>query len=399
VLGGYIYTSTDAGITWVERLNSGSRNWTSVASSANGLYLFAVADLNFVYVSSNSGVSWTATQTSATVNWSGIACSSLGDKVVAVALNGTLIYTSTNYGQTWTARNVGVSNIVAVTSSADGTKLAFVVQGGNVHTSTDSGLVWIQRSGSGIKQWTTIASSSNGNVLLAGTLSPQLTLSISSDSGNTWSTFSSPTGTWSGVTVSSDGTKLAAADGVGYIYTYSPETAWKTQITQKTILNRITWNPIQDAGIFLVNNYLFTPSGNEIYSLVDGGRLDNGGTGAKLNLQNFNSYLYSNFDYFEVFMPNIVNINVSAGLSYAEFRIIGNTGKIYVSSAKNFPSGNGQETSFFNNESLLVPKADFPLEFSLFIGAPPNAVSNFEIKFFKNNFTGNSNNIVLVRPI
>jgi hypothetical protein len=36
VLGGAIYTSTDSGVTWEERTAAGSRNWQSIASSADG---------------------------------------------------------------------------------------------------------------------------------------------------------------------------------------------------------------------------------------------------------------------------------------------------------------------------------------------------------------------------
>jgi hypothetical protein len=36
VNGGSIYTSTDAGVSWTEQTNAGSRGWRSIASSSNG---------------------------------------------------------------------------------------------------------------------------------------------------------------------------------------------------------------------------------------------------------------------------------------------------------------------------------------------------------------------------
>ena len=34
--GGYIYTSTDSGVTWTQQTNSGARNWNVIASSSDG---------------------------------------------------------------------------------------------------------------------------------------------------------------------------------------------------------------------------------------------------------------------------------------------------------------------------------------------------------------------------
>ena len=39
--GGYLYTSTDSGATWVERTDAGVFNWRSVASSDDGTKLVA----------------------------------------------------------------------------------------------------------------------------------------------------------------------------------------------------------------------------------------------------------------------------------------------------------------------------------------------------------------------
>ena len=35
--GGFIYTSTDSGVNWVEQTATGSRSWGSIASSADGM--------------------------------------------------------------------------------------------------------------------------------------------------------------------------------------------------------------------------------------------------------------------------------------------------------------------------------------------------------------------------
>ncbi|MCA3147662.1 MAG: hypothetical protein ING18_01050 [Burkholderiales bacterium] len=50
VLGGQIYTSSDAGVTWTAR--ESARGWYSVASSADGQRLVAVAWDGQIYTSS-----------------------------------------------------------------------------------------------------------------------------------------------------------------------------------------------------------------------------------------------------------------------------------------------------------------------------------------------------------
>ena len=42
VFGGYIYASTDSGVTWTRPQGSFSQDWMSVASSADGTRLVAV---------------------------------------------------------------------------------------------------------------------------------------------------------------------------------------------------------------------------------------------------------------------------------------------------------------------------------------------------------------------
>ena len=51
---GYIYTSTDSGVTWTERTSAGSRRWGSITSSTDGTRL-AVATWGYIYTSTDSG--------------------------------------------------------------------------------------------------------------------------------------------------------------------------------------------------------------------------------------------------------------------------------------------------------------------------------------------------------
>ncbi len=208
VSGGQIYTSTDSGVTWTPR--ESNRNWWSVASSANGTKLVAVVLSGQIYTSTDSGVSWTPRDSSR--DWVSVASSADGTKLVAVVL-GLQIYTSTDSGVSWTPRESNRSwNSIA--SSADGTKLVAVVSGGGlIFTSTDSGITWTSRDSN--RQWISVASSADGTNLVALVNFGQIF--TSNDSGVSWIPRDSSR-FWDSVASSVDGTKLVAVVQNGQIY-------------------------------------------------------------------------------------------------------------------------------------------------------------------------------------
>ncbi len=185
---------------------------TLVASSSDGSKLVGAMYAGQIYTSTDSGVTWTARESSR--DWSGVASSSDGTKLVAVSSYGQ-IYTSTDSGVTWTARDVR-RNWSDVASSSDGTKLVAVdYSSSKVYTSTDSGVTWIARDVS--FQGSGVASSSDGTKLVA--LSNEY-IYTSTDSGVTWTARELGINRgWSSVVSSSDGTKLVAGTVLSEIYT------------------------------------------------------------------------------------------------------------------------------------------------------------------------------------
>ena len=139
-----------------------SQNWLSVVSSADGTKLAAAGWYGWLYVSTNSGASWTMTATATNSSepyrpWSGLATSADGSHLAAVA-NSSPIFISTNYGLTWSAHGPVVT-WAAVASSANGNKLAAADYNmGRIYTSSDFGNTWTPTS-SPAKRWRTIASS------------------------------------------------------------------------------------------------------------------------------------------------------------------------------------------------------------------------------------------------
>jgi len=213
-----------AGETWTAR-GSGQHVWMAVASSADGMKLVATstpATFNTdgqIYTSTDAGVTWTARESDR--GWRGVASSADGMKLVAAELGGHL-YTSTDAGVTWTAR-AGNANWWGVASSADGMKLvaAFMDTGtsnglirGQIYTSTDAGVTWTLRTGN--QNFIAVASSADGTKLVAAADGGRLY--TSTDSGVTW-TAREEARRWNAVASSADGTKLIAAAPNDRVYT------------------------------------------------------------------------------------------------------------------------------------------------------------------------------------
>ena len=222
VANGYIYTSTDAGVNWTARATSfGFQYWRSIASSNDGTKLAAIVSVGYLYTSTDSGVTWIEqTNNAGYRNWSFIASSSDGTKLAATIFPGSTIYTSTDSGVNWIEQNIsaGALNWTGIASSSDGTYLAAVAYGGSIYTSTNSGVNWTAQN-SGSKNWTYIASSSDGT-FLAATVSGGY-IYTSTDAGVNWTQQNTSAGyqNWSSIASSSDGTYLAATVLDGYIYT------------------------------------------------------------------------------------------------------------------------------------------------------------------------------------
>ena len=209
-----LYTSSDSGVIWTARHIS--QNWDGVASSADGTKLVAVSNPGQIYTSTDSGVIWTAQHNRR--NWYGVASSADGTKLVAVSDDvlrpgAGVIYTSTDSGVAWTARGP-ILPWRSVTSSADGTKLVAAANYGQIYTSADSGVSWMARNSN--RAWQCLASSADGTRLVAGVWYGQIY--ISTDSGVTWSPRAS-TEYWAGVASSADGNKLVGVVYGGQVYT------------------------------------------------------------------------------------------------------------------------------------------------------------------------------------
>ena len=285
---GDIQTSSDYGATWQDQAGSGNRYWSSIASSGDGSHLVAAvgADgIGGIYVSSNYGVDWSTNSSMAAEYWGPVASSSNGSHLVA-GVNGGTMYTSSDYGATWTVQHVVIDANVhwtSITSSADGTYLAGVISGGDIWTSSDSGATWVERASAGCRTWASIASSSDGRNLVAvagGDITPnsagtptlayfgpagpseqsgvfhiqsngnngydKMGIYVSHDWGATWTEVPGTSNMgWSSVTSSADGVHLAATNGGHDIWTSSDGgTAWRDRGASSGLGNLEYWTSI-----------------------------------------------------------------------------------------------------------------------------------------------------------
>ena len=181
------------------------------------------------------GHDWTEdTSTGRFDTWRAITSSADGTKLAAGA-NGNTIYTSSDSGATWTA-NASLPNKAwfALASSADGTKLVAGVFGGSIWTSSDSGATWTENTTSpgGGKLWHGIASSADGTKLAAVVNGGNIY--TSTDSGATWTVDTSVGSTkgWASIKSSDDGTKLIASTENDYIwYSTNSGVTWTAATT------------------------------------------------------------------------------------------------------------------------------------------------------------------------
>ena len=156
--------------------NAPSNCWRSVASSADGRKLVAVAGTvynlpgffnatNAIYTSTNSGITWM--QTSAPSNdWVAVASSADGKRLVAVDQLPNSIWTSPDSGITWISNSVPHDGWYSVASSADGIRL--LAGGEHIYISINSGMDWSSDNAPAKTTWLSVASSADGNKLVGG---------------------------------------------------------------------------------------------------------------------------------------------------------------------------------------------------------------------------------------
>ncbi len=218
----FIYLSSDGGSTFSAANGLPSAAWGVVASSQTGQYLAAGAHPGNLYTSSNYGATWTLAATPGVKPWWDVKMSADGSFMIATYDGGGLPYVSTDFGSTWSALagfNSGSYRDLGV--SADGKVVAICRNDGN---STNNGAgIFVSRNGAvptNSSSFTERIDRPTGVICgsidmdATGTRIASLTwtddrVAIWSYSASTWSVVSQFTETWTdgynGISMSSDG--------------------------------------------------------------------------------------------------------------------------------------------------------------------------------------------------
>ncbi len=259
--GGQIQTSTDGGVTWTAR--DVARSWNNIVSSTDGTKLAATVYGGQVYTSTDSGASWTAQDS--TRFWRSLACSADGSVLIASVQNGVL-RRSVDSGVTWTA--AGPSLFWAgVASSADGTKLYAAEDSGAFYTSVNSGANWTLNAAAGNHAWNSVACSADGTKVFATTIEEQIF--VSTNSGGSWAARATAQG-WRSVVCSDDGVNLLAIVFGGRVHTSTDSgTSWTARDTVRDWRSAASSSDGQKlAAVVFDGPALTSVPGNEYHNLV-----------------------------------------------------------------------------------------------------------------------------------
>ncbi len=220
---GNLSISTNSGLSWRHLTNRPSYNGLSscqfITCSADGSKLLVAigseqigAVSSPLFTSADFGNTWSS-NTALITNWQCATCSADGSKWFAATYGGA-IFTSTNLGVAWTPIFKTNRNWVSLASSVDGTKLAvgsYFNQGlGGIYTSANSGANWRTSPLTQQFGWVSVASSADGSRLVAAADGGEIIFS-STNSGGTWSTNNAPRLHWNTVCLTADGSKAFAA--------------------------------------------------------------------------------------------------------------------------------------------------------------------------------------------
>lgn len=226
---GYIYVSSDYGVTWSSYSGTGNRTWGGAWMSQNGQIMYAAPSAGGGYFgllkSSNGGVTWTtvggSTASSTSINNSAGRIAASQDGQYIVLLDGSTPKRSTDGGNSWTVlTSLGsVANVAAVRASLDGSR--FYIGRLSINTlleSLDYGATWSSITAS--TSYGNAFSTSDSCQIQIYSLSGVVAAYVSSDYGQS-RVIQSYLGSrsWYEFALSYDGTKFAGTVSTGYIYT------------------------------------------------------------------------------------------------------------------------------------------------------------------------------------
>lgn len=192
---------------WMERFPANT-SWSAIASSADGRKLVAGNGNDALYTSTDFGASWTRR---IAIGFPLKAVSSTDGTVLAVGMGSTGVRVSRDSGATWSAP--ASSERWHVAMSADGNRVTAAVDGGQLQRSIDAGRTFAPVATAA--SWRAAAMSADGRFQVAGPRNGQL--QVSTDFGQTWAARASGAFDWTDLAVSADGSRMVGVSFNGPI--------------------------------------------------------------------------------------------------------------------------------------------------------------------------------------
>ena len=262
--------------------SAGVSEWTNVASSSSGQYLFAIAARVGIFVSSDFGYSFTHSLTLPPLTYKDIAVSSNGQIGYIINNGGVALYVSNDYGITWNAQmslpdataSPGTSNYMSIACSDSGA-VVYILATGDAKTkiSLNYGDTWNEPeddvlSNENLFQVVTDSTGSNATAV-SGSNGAVFT---TNNNGTTWTRQSLSTieNHFTSVQMSSDGKTILVADSqiVGGIYISTNYGVDFTRLFNAPNITIATISASRDMQFIMTNFYDHV---NSTYASSDGG--------------------------------------------------------------------------------------------------------------------------------
>jgi hypothetical protein len=194
-----------------------------IAMSLTGQYIAVCVTNGLIYTSSDYGYSWSPT-IAPSAYWRGITMSSSG-QYVAACIYGTTgttgIYTNTNYGNgDWLLTSAPGANWFSIAMSSTGQSIVACIYATagtttGIYISNNNGNSWLQSYPNNYN-WKYIVMSSSGQYIAACIYSGGIY--ISNNNGNSWTQTTAPSENWNSIAMSSSGQYIVACIQNGGIY-------------------------------------------------------------------------------------------------------------------------------------------------------------------------------------
>jgi len=226
--------------TWNASLNQ-KQIWQAITSSADGSKIFAAAYNGNIFTSTDGGANWTEVLDT-THAWQDITIADDGSVGAAIAANGGDVYVSKDSGATWNPTSAGQRGWTSVASSKNGDVLLAAANDGTIHISRDRGDTWSISTTTAIDSAAAVpfifTDISDDSQKLIATAYPLGFVLTSVDGGGTWNVQDSlGEAKWTSVSISADGSTFFAARADGTVFVSTDGSSWQ----EKTKLGGELW--------------------------------------------------------------------------------------------------------------------------------------------------------------